>query len=96
MLPGTSILSVFLTGGLVFTVTPGPAVFYIVDFTMKNGVRVGAISVAVIATDAQRYQVLECVLPDVLRGKSAVIIETKCRTAGILVGKDLQGQRHSG
>ena len=93
---GTHILSVFLEGGLVLAVIPDAVAFYSVAHSMKHSLRVGARSVAVIVTGAWRCQVLEYVLPDVPGDKYAEIIETKCRTVGILAGKDLQGQRHSG
>ena len=93
---GTHILSVFLEGGLVLAVISDAVTFYSGAHSMEHSLRAGARSIAVIVTGAWRRQVLEYVLPDVPGDQYAEIIETKCRTVGILVGKDLRGQRHSG
>ena len=75
---------------------PDAVAFYSAAHSREHSLRAGARSDAVIVTGGWRRQVLEYVLPDVPVDKYAEFIETKCRTAGILVGKDLQGQRHSG
>ena len=93
---GTLILSVFLEGGVVLAGIPNAVAFYSVAHSREHSLRAGARSVAIIVTGACRRQVLEYVLPDVPGDKYAEIIETKCRTDGILAGKGLQGQRHSG
>ena len=93
---GTHILSVFLEGGLALAVIPDAVAFYSVVHSMKHSLRAGARSVAVIVPDGRCRQVLEYVLPDVPGVKYPEITETKCRTDGILAGKGLQGQRHSG